>query len=542
VKKLPSLAARVVFELVFAAVTLYTARPAFASLHLPLQDLPQHMAAISVLKRYAFDPGLRQYFELTLSRTQYLSVYVLGVLLSVPLGVEYATRILVAITVIALPYAMRFVLRRTGGDERFAALVWPFAWNPQMLLGFLNYLIGIPFALVAIGLFADRAKRTQRRRQIALALLALAAFYSHLMPFGILGLGVLLQLETAGLADPLGALVREGQFIRENVFPALKSFGLGLFTRLKEWTYELLFLVPSLIAAILWIARSPARDASVRAGGVGRAPEPIWPNIATLPGQFRETILSLQGEADERAMIVWGLALLAALALSRAFKPDDPRVVRDARIRVAWLPLACAVLYVKTPESYGWIWPIHTRFALAAVLLLPLAFGRTKHTIAAWVVMLAVARATIPLVNELSDNFKRWDQVELGDLDEALRHAQPGRRLIALVPANRSSYVEGNVPLLHAAAYYQVRGGDVSTFSFADFPQSPFRYRENGPRPARLRPRWEWQTSLAEADPNFDYYDYVLTRVGANDEAAAHPDRYNRIYSGEQWTLYERRR
>ena len=69
------------FEAFFAAVTLYCARPAFATFHLPLQDLPQHMAAISVLKRYGFDHGLREYFELTLSRTQYLLVYALGVCL-----------------------------------------------------------------------------------------------------------------------------------------------------------------------------------------------------------------------------------------------------------------------------------------------------------------------------------------------------------------------------------------------------------------------------------------------------------------------------
>src|SRR5215475_7268473 len=97
VKKLAALAPRAAFETVFAAVTLYSARPAFASLHLPLQDLPEHTAAIAVLKRYAFDPGLRQYFELTLSRTQYLLVYLLGVPLAVPFGAEYAMRLLVAL-------------------------------------------------------------------------------------------------------------------------------------------------------------------------------------------------------------------------------------------------------------------------------------------------------------------------------------------------------------------------------------------------------------------------------------------------------------
>ncbi len=552
-KYLRTLAPRLAFEIVFAVFTFYAARPAFASLHLPLQDVPQHMAAISVLKRYAFDGGLRAYFELTLSRTQYLLVYALGVPLSWAFGVEYATRLLVALTVIATPYALRFTLRKTGGDERMASLAWPFLWNPQMLLGFLNYLLGIPIALLGIGLFADRTLRRGRGRQILLAVITLAAFYSHLIPYGLLGLGVLLQLDagditvavrTAMDADPSAAPTAR-------LFSAARAAARAVPAQLLRWMRELLFLVPSFFALLVWVLRSPARDAQVRAGGVGQTIVLTWPDRLALPGEFRDTVLLLQGESGSRAFLAWGLALLVALALSRA--PQRPAVdatapdavgVSDAnaRARIAWLPVACAVLYIATPASYGWIWPIHTRFAVAAVLLLPLGFARTRHHVLAWAVMLALGMTSMHISRDLSANFQRWDTEELGDLDAALAHAHPGRRLIALVPAIRSQYVPSNVPLIHAAAYYQVRGGHVATFSFVDFPQSPFRYREDGPRPPRLRPRWEWETSLREADPTFTYYDYVLARAGYADEAGRMPERYVQTYAGRQWNLYERRR
>jgi hypothetical protein len=532
----------VAFEIAFAAVTLYTARPAFASLHLPLQDLPQHMAAISVLERLAVDSGLRQYFELTLSRTQYLLVYALGVPLSIPFGVEYATRLLVALTVISLPYALRFAMRRTGGDERLAALAWPFAWNPQMMLGFLNYLLGVPIALVGLGLFADRAKRATRARQIQLALIALAAFYSHLIPYGLLGLGVLLMLDGGDDFDPVRAPWRQTERpTGARLAASVRALGPALRRALGRWVGELVFLAPSLLAVAVWILRSPARDPSVRAGGVAREVVLVWPDTTQLPAQFRDTILNVGGPSDERALIAWGLALMAALALSRALA-DDTREAGGWRGRVAWLPFACALLYVCTPESYGWIWPIHTRFALAAVLLLPLAFPRSRARVLPLAIMAAMAWCAVTIANDLTAAFKRWDQEELGDLDAALARARPGRRLVALVPAVRSAFIPSNVPLLHAAAYYQVRGGHVATFSFADFPQSPFRYREDGPRPPRLRPRWEWETSLREADPRLDYYDYVLARAGYTDEAAHMPELYQRIYEGSEWNLYERRR
>ncbi len=547
-KPFARLAPRLAFEIVFAIFTLNAARPAFASMHLPLQDLPQHMAAISVLKRYAFDPSLREYFELTLSRTQYLLVYALGVPLSGVFGVEYATRLLVALTVVTTPYALRFALRRTNGDERFAAFAWPFLWNPQMLLGFLNYLLGVPIALVGIGLFADRSKRTTRSRQIQLALVALAAFYSHLIPYGLLGLGVLFLLDAREIVSATSdALERAGPSAawHARAIAVLRAFVGAVPSVVKRWFRELLFLVPSFAAVAMFVLRSPARDASVRAGGVGQEIVLTWPDRMALPAEFRDTVLQLQGDSDETALLIWGLALLAALAISRGVHRSARGDDHDdrARARIAWLPFACALLFVRTPASYGWIWPIHTRFAVAAVLLLALGFSRTRHTILAWCVMLSLGWASMNISRDLSANFQRWDAQELGDLDAALAHARPGRRLVALVPAMRSQFVPSNVPLLHAAAYYQTRGGAVATFSFVDFPQSPFRYREDGPRPPRLRPRWEWETNLREADPTMTYYDYVLTRAGGfGDEPSRFPDRYRRIYSGQSWNLYERER
>ena len=61
-------------------------------------------------------------------------------------------------------------------------------------------------ALVAIGLFADPARRSEPRRQVAHGALALATFYAHLIPFGVLGLGVLTTLSPpSGRLRALGA-------------------------------------------------------------------------------------------------------------------------------------------------------------------------------------------------------------------------------------------------------------------------------------------------------------------------------------------------
>ncbi len=593
----------VLYELAFAVVTLSTAAPLVAARHLPLQDLPQHMAAIAVLRRLPFDHGLGAYFALTLSRTQYLLVYALGLVLSLPLGVENAARAVAAITVCALPYALRFALARTGGDRRLAALAWPLVWNPQMLLGFLNFLLGFPIALTVLGLFANERARRKPGRQVLLAVLSLAAFYSHLVPYGLLGLGVLLLLPWTAIAapDPAATLT--------NRLRAMRTF-LGSAIR------DLVFLVPSLVAVFVWLVRTPASDASVRAGGVGVVPHPEWPALASLPRDLSNTLLDIPGDRDERALILWGLCLLAALALARrGVSPSaTPTPVSLSRVgialavplltvlgfffshtlhvalsglwstdfmaeeswgrmlwhaalvgsvatfvgltavntevspphpspegaRLAWLPVLCAVLYVCTPASYGWILPLNTRFSVAAALTLPFLMGVIRPVGATVLLSAVLSVASIGLSSDVADRFARWQSAELGDLDAALSHCRPGRRLIALVPAQSSGIVP-NVPLLHSAAYYQVRGGDIATFSFADFPQSPFRYREDGPRPPRLPPRWEWTSDLTVADPDGTYYDYVLARAGGFDTGLRASGRYTEIYQGSEWTVWERR-
>ncbi|MDB4932395.1 MAG: hypothetical protein JWM10_4879, partial [Myxococcaceae bacterium] len=408
------------FEAAFAVVTAGLATPLYAAAHAPLQDLPQHIAAVSVLRRLLFGSSLDAIFEVTLSRTQYLLVYAIGVPLSAVLGAEGAMRLLAAASLVAIPYALRFALRRTGGDERLAALSWPLLWNPQFFLGFLNLLMGVPLALVAIGLFADPARRVEPRRQVALGALALATFYSHLIPFGVLGLGVLTTLSV----PPLGP----------------RTLGVAA----RALFRQVAFLVPALAAAVLWLVRSPANDASLMAGGVGRVAQAEWPAVASLARDLSGTLLDVPGDRDERLLLAWGLGLLAAMALAAGRHPGGevaPRVrwaapvgaalfagvyllrhrtfgalwgaeappeatwgeigfraamlaavgafvgltldrppTADAalaeRPSAAWVPALCAALYVVTPSSYGFIWPIHTRFPLVAALLLPLWLPR----------------------------------------------------------------------------------------------------------------------------------------------------------------------
>ena len=76
-------------------------------------------------------------------------------------------------------------------------------------------------------------------------------------------------------------------------------------------------------------------------------------------------------------------------------------------------------------------------------------------------------------------------------------------------------------------------------FSFADFPQSPFRFREDD-RPPRVPPRWEWMPERVRPERDLGFYDYALVRGGPG--AIARSPRFEPVYRSPRWSVWKQRR
>ncbi len=129
----------------------------------------------------------------------------------------------------------------------------------------------------------------------------------------------------------------------------------------------------------------------------------------------------------------------------------------------------------------------------------------------------------------------------MGPFDEVLAQAQPGRRLIGMIFDQNSRYAKFSA-FLHYAAYYRARKGGVASFSFAELPQSPLRYRP-GMGPPPKGPGWEWHAfdySNAREGP---YYDYVLVH-GYVDPwqrvSIAQGPKWRLVVRDGRWALYAR--
>lgn len=498
------------FEVVFALATIYAAVPLWLVEHPPIQDLPQHLAATRVLADHG-DPDLAfaRYFEVHLGRTQYLAYYLAAIALSWPFGVVLANELLISLAIVGTPYAMRALLRALGGDERVALFVLPLTWNAHLILGFLNFVAAIPLALFGLALAVRLRRRWTRPRAVGLAVVALVCFYTHVVPFAFLGLGAAL----AGLDH----------------------------RRWKDTLRRWLPLVPAAVATVAWTQLSPAGESTVdAAAGGGARGQAVFTGAVQAVQQLPSWLTDvLHSERDEQLLVAFVLVLfLAAVAgwggREAAPDPVDPPPPRSTRRRVALLGPLAAALYFVTPASYDWIWPINARFPLLALLFAIPALPRQRGLLGA---LTLAAGVTIGVASsaEVQRAFVAFEEEEVGALDEAIETMPKGARVAGLIFDRGSRHVKFS-PFIHAVAWVQAENGGAVMFTFADFPQSPFAFREDR-RPPRVPPRWEWTPQRVDPRRDLAWYDYVLVRGGPG--RIARPGQpFERVFSSARWSVW----
>jgi hypothetical protein len=229
------------------------------------------------------------------------------------------------------------------------------------------------------------------------------------------------------------------------------------------------------------------------------------------------------------------LIALVELVLGRRERAPDALAARsDACLLL--LPVLCGVLYFVAPTSYDWIWPIAQRFPLLALIWLIIALPRVRF---ARTLLLAVAvvlsAASFHFVGSAFSAFER-DEVAASDFEHALDAIPKGERVVGLIFDRGSSYVAFS-PFIHYVAYYQARKGGAVMFTFADFPQSPFRFREDN-RPPRVPPRWEWLPDRVRPR-DLGFYSYALVRGGPGAIAAVGSG-FASVYGSARWSVWKR--
>ncbi len=473
--------------------------PLWVVKYVPLQDLPTHFATLRILSNLN-DPawGLTDYAS-NMGETQYVSLYAVGFVLGKVIGVKASLLVILSAVQLGIVLTTYGLAERLSGDGRVALLTIPLLYNAIFILGFVQFVFGIPVMLgMWIAALAYREKRDVRSG-IVLGALELFLFYSHLFPFAIGQLGLL-------------------AILRPRTWKEIKGLAL--------------YLVPTGLAFLYWaVLTAGARAVGSFLSTTGEK----MPLSEAVRSFYTVGFDSFHDSTDERHVLL-AVVIAVLVWLGGAASPEPTRPIRR------WLGLVtfvCLVLFFVSQDSNGYMYYIRDRypvlFALTAIPLVRFPAGWRGHLAA--LAMCVLAGSTIESVIW---HFRMLERYELGDFDGAMAAMPNGKRVLSLIYSTGSAYV-GREPFVHFGNYYQLYHGGTVFMSFVGQPHWPTRYADHraldGLETARLGQ--EWNPDRVSSDPYLaEKFDYVLVRGAGFDP----PERlFSRVWAGDRWSVWQPR-
>jgi len=469
--------------------------------YLPMVDYPQQLAAAAILRFYD-DPAraLRQTYEIVLLRPQGL-FEMLAAGFGFLMPIEAAGKLVLSLSLIAVPLAAALLCRRTGRPAWYALLALGVTYNEAFAWGFVDNLLAYPLVLLGVA-WADRFfdRPFGGKSWTILAALGLLFYTVHLE----------FLLVFAGAVGWL-ALVRR---------PSLSRLALQLSS-----------MIPGLALGVGALAWAHLHAAELMTGYQQRlAAEPAhFAPLAARVAHMPATLFS--GTADGACYlltaILLGVVLVLAVPRSQPQAGEGDGLGGVPLYRTRFLSLAGWVVLLY------FVLPNYTRGYLVSDRLLPLA-----------------AMLAIPGLPSLSPDSRRlrlaalltagllagqWLRTateflgfaaEVDGLGELLDQTEPGQALAGLIyePGGELGANGWDEPplLIHTPAYYQVAKGGRIHFSFAQFFNSPVAYRPGHNEDDPLLAEWdEWNPQHFVYERHGVHYRYYLVRGGAERLTAA---------------------
>ncbi len=429
-----------------------------------MTDLAQHAAQVSIA-RNLHDPafGFEGIYEL-----HWFTPYALGTLVpllfSYAFGVAASLKLTLSLVVLALPLALRLLIRETDGDPWWALTGFLVFFGHSFYWGFVPYLVALPLGvLFAVWTLRHRREPTWSSG-VSLFSLGLLVFFAHGIVFAIMGAtaGVLLLLEART--------------------PRLIAIRMGP-------------LVALLVFLLVWLACQGSRTAPVDFPlDWGPASAVRW---WVLPAD-------LVGGWTDPLAVALGWTLLAVLAIGMGLPRQPIRLV----------PLvAMALLYDLLPAQAAGAYFVFERTAVFVLVFalvgMPATASQRRRRICRTALSLLVLTWTAALVVR----FQQFD-AEARSYDVVMQDVAPRSRILALM-LDRAWDGQPET-YRHFPAWHQAEHGGVIGFSFAQFPVMVARYaRGKEPLPFWASQRISWKPGRLKWT-NYPPFDYYVVRSAAD--------------------------
>lgn len=441
--------------------------------YVPGVDLPNHILA-AALHAGASEPSQDNF----LSAHWLPSPYTLFHLLMFPLiklfGSTVATKVVLSLYVILLPYSVLCFAREFNPEQRFLAFFsFPFIYTYHFDCGFIPYCMGIPFVFIGLCLVNKGLKRGfPPLILISASLITLTVYFSHFINFAVYVIGVLFVVWSKRAFIP----IRFGS--KPSSYFSLVGKGILVFAP----------AILCLCAYSVYLLRS---GEGVPSSLKLAAYEPIFHQLA---GGAR-VFFSSDGWVDwlEFAVIA---GLILWLLISRV-----ARLNKDVLLYFGILMLLLAVL-VPRKSLFG-SWDHSSRFAIFGILPLLTSF-RINRIVAERLVVLVISLLMAVTIGVRTHRGNQVNNLTHHFVQAVSSAIPPGSKIYTIYNAFPGS----RIPLMqHAIAYYHLEHGGYSPFLFADKPY--VAGIESSINLPRLGDKWNPEDTLRMSEI-LHYYDYLV--------------------------------
>ena len=484
------------FWLLSAGLALLALLPVWSVHLLPAADLPQHAAQVALIHDLYAGTAPGAHFALDWW-TPYVLGHALAFALSWLVSPWVAVKLVLTCGLLAFPWSLHALLRRTGGLREWAWLGFVLAYGFAWTWGFLNFVLALPIALWWLAAVWDHVIQPTSATARRVALWALLTSLAHGLVFALLwGVALLwLVVQPGTWRARLGRLVPLCLPLLFVVPWLLRTAGHGLSDKPDAWTWTLA-RVTDLPDLLLGFPVIVAAD---------RAPWALLTRAETVPG----------------------LLVLAVPFLARPVWATDHR---------RWLPLAVLTLaYLGAPQETADVFLLWPRLAVFLVPALLVVLVPTQPT---RIARLAPAVLTASWLLFLTVRGQAFD-AEARGLDAVLSQTQPHKKLLALVVAQHSDVAPG-IPYVSQGAMYGAEHGGLHDFSFASLPHFVAHYAPGHVPAADANLAWDPRRFDVRMHGDYDYF-LVRSRKDRGPQLfAAAPAPIAPVAHAGLWWLYAR--
>jgi hypothetical protein len=217
--------------LVSAALFVVGAWPLALTEVPPYQDLPNHLAAATVINNPGRYPEFMFNGFFKTNAALFAWLYVVGKVVGIKLAARLFALLVLAANAFILP---RFVLALTGSRKRMliaGLFVWPMVHNWFVSMGMLDFALAVPLSLGLLLAIDRQRQRPSALNTLLVTALGAATWYAHVFPVLVVFLLVLIEAARSPTwKERIGAL----RAMALPLLPVMALVGMSVFEQLRD--------------------------------------------------------------------------------------------------------------------------------------------------------------------------------------------------------------------------------------------------------------------------------------------------------------------